>query len=1155
MSSSRKRSRNANDIDGEGGDADASSVHQHSQSKRSRMSFAEDNASEEENNDSGYAEDNFIDETDLPDMDDDDDDRVDELRATQAVEKQMNLYRENIASEAGVVEEIFCRNFMCHTKLRVRLGPLINFIIGHNGSGKSAVLTALTMCLGGSARSSNRGKKLESMIKEGQDSGMLAVKIKNQGDGAYRPEMYGESITIERHFARGRGGGYKIKNAEDKVVGTKQVDVQAICDFFAFQLDNPINVLSQDMARQFLSNSSPSDKYKFFMRGTQLETLDNDYNQMEELLDSITAKLSGRTEDITVLEDRFKKAERKKQRLDDVRKIDEKIRKVHKQHAWAQVGEEEEKLARYTENVAAGHDAVREKEEAAEASSGLYDGHDQAHEAATHALEQAEGALTPVEERFNNQKEAYTNLKAQLTETHTEEKSIREHMKKARTMVQNLENDVEIETARIANAEGDEHGARLQRLEELKTTVNAVKEEETLHKARHAELARAKDEAARAYEKTRQPLEQERDALGNAERKLTEMQRSQARPLAGYRPNMELLVRAVDSETRWRHKPVGPMGRHVRLLKPEWSSQIEKTFGAALESFVVTNSEDQRLFREISRRARCDVPVLIGRPERLDTTGNVPEDTSIDTILSVLNIDNDLVWNQLIIHHAIEQTWLISEYKKAYDLLYSGPRPRNVKVAISFANKPGSGTRQDWSRTGQQRSSGVGAWTGTARMHADREQQIQHQRQTLNQHKIAVDNAEKINRETQNVMVKADQQVTAWTKKARELKTAVQVAEDAVEGQNNLIESTRPQDGKLQELQRQVTEAKEELITYQASFQDAQDQKDKLSQQSKNALHVLNEVEKELKTCKAQLAKAKDRAEKLQDDRTTALLAKNEALEAIDAVKKHLEVLERKRDGQQTKVEMFVAEASKVSLRIAIEPGMTPARLDQMSSELTKQLKRQEELAGGDRVELTLAWQKAKSDYDTAQSQLAEMENLSLLLGRTLGYRRSRWQKFRKHIAMRSRTIFQYLLSERKFRGNMILDHRDKTLDISVEPDSSKTMGTRGKDGREGNSGREARTLSGGEKSFSTICLLLSIWEAMGSPLRCLDEFDVFMDSVNRATSMGMMIGAARRAVGRQFVLITPQAMGNVTLGDDVKVHKMSDPERGQGVLPFTQAA
>lgn len=139
--------------------------------------------------------------------------------------------------------------------------------------------------------------------------------------------------------------------------------------------------------------------------------------------------------------------------------------------------------------------------------------------------------------------------------------------------------------------------------------------------------------------------------------------------------------------------------------------------------------------------------------------------------------------------------------------------------------------------------------------------------------------------------------------------------------------------------------------------------------------------------------------------------------------------------------------------------------------------------------------------------------------------------------------MFRYLLSERNFRGDIRLNHSDRMLAIHVEPDIS----------RKSDSGREAKTLSGGEKSFSTICLLLSIWEAMGSPIRCLDEFDVFMDNVNRARSMGLMIQAARRAVGRQFILITPQSMNNVEMGDDVKIHKMSDPERGQTALSFTQ--
>lgn len=155
--------------------------------------------------------------------------------------------------------------------------------------------------------------------------------------------------------------------------------------------------------------------------------------------------------------------------------------------------------------------------------------------------------------------------------------------------------------------------------------------------------------------------------------------------------------------------------------------------------------------------------------------------------------------------------------------------------------------------------------------------------------------------------------------------------------------------------------------------------------------------------------------------------------------------------------------------------------------------------------------------------------------------RRARLAIFKRTIADRSSIMFTYLLAARKFRGELRIDQKAKELDLMVEPDITK----------QATEGRQTRTLSGGEKSFSTVCLLLSLWDAMGAPTRCLDEFDVFMDSVNREISMKMIIDACRNSVSRQFLFITPQAMGNVSLGQDVKIIKMSDPERGQTTLTF----
>ena len=39
---------------------------------------------------------------------------------------------------------------------------------------------------------------------------------------------------------------------------------------------------------------------------------------------------------------------------------------------------------------------------------------------------------------------------------------------------------------------------------------------------------------------------------------------------------------------------------------------------------------------------------------------------------------------------------------------------------------------------------------------------------------------------------------------------------------------------------------------------------------------------------------------------------------------------------------------------------------------------------------------------------------------------------------------------------------------------------------------------------------------------RCLDEFDVFMDNVNRSIAMEMMIHTTKKHKGQQFIFLTP---------------------------------
>lgn len=67
-------------------------------------------------------------------------------------------------TSAGKVTRIRLRNFMCHEALEITLNKNVNFIVGRNGSGKSAILTALTVGLGARANVTSRGTSVKGTM-------------------------------------------------------------------------------------------------------------------------------------------------------------------------------------------------------------------------------------------------------------------------------------------------------------------------------------------------------------------------------------------------------------------------------------------------------------------------------------------------------------------------------------------------------------------------------------------------------------------------------------------------------------------------------------------------------------------------------------------------------------------------------------------------------------------------------------------------------------------------------------------------------------------------------------------------------------------------------------------------------------------------------
>ena len=240
---------------------------------------------------------------------------------------------------------------------------------------------------------------------------MLSVKIKNTADSAYQPEVYGDSIIVERQFSRAGASGFKLKSSSGRLISNRKADLDEICDYFALQIDNPMNVLTQDMARQFLNQSGPAEKYKFFMRGTQLEQLSNDYVLIAEDIDTIQQQLELRGADIKVYEDAANKAKALQAMSEKQNTLRMKLRRYANQMAWAQVEDQERQLASYDRDLRKADQTIAGVEQKSRDVDQKYEDVNLAYGSASEHLQQCKERLDPLLEEKAQMKQEFDQVK------------------------------------------------------------------------------------------------------------------------------------------------------------------------------------------------------------------------------------------------------------------------------------------------------------------------------------------------------------------------------------------------------------------------------------------------------------------------------------------------------------------------------------------------------------------------------------------------------------------------------------------------------------------------------------------------------------------------------------------------------------------------
>jgi len=220
--------------------------------------------------------------------------------------------------------------------------------------------------------------------------------------------------------------------------------------------------------------------------------------------------------------------------------------------------------------------------------------------------------------------------------------------------------------------------------------------------------------------------------------------------------------------------------------------------------------------------------------------------------------------------------------------------------------------------------------------------------------------------------------------------------------------------------------------------------------------------------------------------------------------------------------------------RVPVDPGEKPAMLSKKIEDLEEVLRSQ--------TEKIPSYESVKPKLKKARKDLKEHENCILFsqefetkMTECSQKRREFWRTCIKKISKRASIYFNVYLSQKGYSGKLLFDHESQKLNIEVQVDSRKESII-----------QDTKSLSGGERSFSTVALLISLWYQMDTPFLSMDEFDVFMDSVNRKISINLLIEFAKQSSNRQFLFITPQSTDQISIDQNfMKIFKMKEPTRG----------
>ncbi|XP_037602346.1 structural maintenance of chromosomes protein 6 [Sebastes umbrosus] len=1029
--------------------------------------------------------------------------------------------------DIGLIESITLKNFMCHHLLGpFQFGPNVNFIVGNNGSGKSAILTALMVGLGGKATVTNRGVSLKDFVKTSENTADITVKLRNRGPDAFKKDVYGDCISIEHRISSDGSRTCRLKSKSGQLISNKKEELTAILDHFNIQLDNPVSILNQEMSKQFLHSKSESDKYKFFMKATLLEQMKRDYIHIKHTKTITRQQVERQEESLKDLKQEFLQKKARYEKMPSFSEMKVVLENLKKAMAWCLVREKEQFVQQLNEDVEkeANNHKHQDNLQLCQSKVIQVEKKLQCIKCRVDSVSQEQGSLSEdnlklkeqvkvISKAHKEQELVFFRALNKLRQSETEQNLLQEKINKARTSV-NLNNDGETEYTK--------HQKKIlslkEQLAELEKKCSQLNQE---IKNKHQALFTGKEERDKLRLEERNIQVMYESKL----RKKNQVLASRSNKLKRFGDQVPDLLGAIAeayATGRFLKRPVGPIGACISLKDPLLAVAVECCLRSFMKAFCCDNYKDETVLQELMCRyyPKGNRPQIIVSPfsEKLyNIHGRKAHHPEYPSVLDIITASSPSIINCLIDMRGIESILIIKEKDRARRVMQQGRPPKNCREAFTAEGDQVYPNRYYTSDFNMAKYLGGDLETEISMLESDLENhQAQLSRFQLHVTSVTEDIVSMESRLNSTIMTLKKTLVSVNQVKATiaELENA---GEEHIDDISSLEEVSQENRQKIEAETQTVHEARTELDKHRKAAEDIESKYSSVRER-------IDQLSEDTELLKEEQLKLE--AECAKHERTLTILEnKLEAHEDnIQAMKSDLALREEE-------LQEYVVKATEISPERQQVVGSTKS-IDTEITRLKKKIKVFES-NHGDCEQVIREYAEALALYREKTNQVRDLRRFIDQLENIMSDRQNRYKIMRRSLSVRCKLYFNNFMIKLSCCGSMIFDHNNETLSISVKPP-----------GREDDGVSDMRSLSGGERSFSTVCFMLSLWEITESPFRCLDEFDVYMDMHNRRISLDLLLELSERQRLRQFIFVTPLTTSNLPKTSLIKIHHLQDPER-----------